>query len=67
LSAWLRVAVGQAESRDFVAVMGASGCGKTSFLSCLAMRNQRFRGNVYLNCQPVDKWYLSLLGEWAMS
>lgn len=42
--------------------MGASGCGKTTFLSCLALRNQSFEGNVYLNRKPVDATYLPLIG-----
>lgn len=55
-------AVGEAVARNLVAVMGASGCGKTTFLSCLALRNQSFEGNVYLNRKPVDATYLPLIG-----
>jgi ATP-binding cassette, subfamily G (WHITE), eye pigment precursor transporter len=54
--------VGQASAGDLVAVMGASGCGKSTLLKCLSLRDQGFRGGVYLNGAPVDKWYLSLVG-----
>ncbi len=58
----LQSVVGQAEAGDLVAVMGASGCGKSTFLNCLALRDQGFHGQVYMNEAPVDKWYLSLVG-----
>jgi len=54
--------VGQAEAGDLVAVMGASGCGKSTFLNCLALRDQSFEGQVLLNDAPVKKQYLSLVG-----
>ena len=63
LSFSMHSTVGQAESGDLVAVMGASGCGKSTFLSCLALRDQAFQGNLYMNDAPVDKWYLSLIGK----
>ena len=54
--------VGQAEAGDLVAVMGASGCGKSTFLNCLALRDQSFEGQIVLNDAPVNKQYLSLVG-----
>lgn len=57
------LAVGQAESGDLVAVMGASGSGKTSLLSCLALRQTGFHGSVYLNDQPVSRWCMSVVGK----
>jgi len=54
--------VGQAEAGDLVAVMGASGCGKSTFLNCLALRDQSFEGQIFLNDAPVNKQYLSLVG-----
>jgi len=40
--------MGHAEKGQLVAVMGSSGCGKTSFLDCISMRNQSFRGNIFV-------------------
>lgn len=40
--------VGHAEKGQLVAVMGSSGCGKTSFLDCISMRNQSFVGNIFV-------------------
>lgn len=40
--------MGHAEKGQLVAVMGSSGCGKTSFLDCLSMRNQSFSGNIFV-------------------
>ncbi|EWM22109.1 abc subfamily abcg [Nannochloropsis gaditana] len=54
--------VGQAEAGDLLAVMGPSGCGKSTFLSCLALRDQTFRGQIYLNEAPARKQYLSMVG-----
>lgn len=40
--------VGHAEKGQLMAVMGSSGCGKSSFLDCLSMRNQSFAGNIFV-------------------
>jgi ABC-type multidrug transport system ATPase subunit len=40
--------MGHAEKGQLVAVMGSSGCGKTSFLDCISMRNQSFSGNIFV-------------------
>jgi ABC-type multidrug transport system ATPase subunit len=55
--------VGQAEKGQLVAVMGSSGCGKTSFLDCVSMRNQRFKGNIFINGKELDGRYFSLAGQ----
>jgi len=42
--------------------MGSSGCGKTSFLDCLSMRNQSYRGSIWVNGKQIDGRYFSLAG-----
>lgn len=54
--------MGQAQKGQLLAVMGSSGCGKTSFLDCLSMRNQAFRGNIFVNGKEIDGRYFSLAG-----
>ncbi len=51
--------VGHAEKGQMLALMGASGAGKTSLLDCISLRNHRFEGNVYLDKQPVDQHFFS--------
>jgi len=46
--------VGEAKPGQMVAIMGASGSGKTSLLNCLSRRNQRYSGKVCINGQPSD-------------
>lgn len=53
---------GHAEKQQLVAVMGSSGCGKTSFLDCLSMRNQSFIGNIFVNGKEIDGRFFSLAG-----
>ena len=55
--------MGEAQKGQLVAVMGSSGCGKTSFLDCLSMRNQAFRGNIFVNGKEIDGRYFSLAGK----
>lgn len=38
-----------------VAIMGASGAGKTSFLNCLSLRNKSFEGFVLVNGSRADE------------
>lgn len=54
--------VGRAEKGQLMAVMGSSGCGKTSFLNCISMRNQSFVGNIFVNEKEIDGRYFSLAG-----
>lgn len=43
------------EESEFVAIMGASGSGKTSLLNCIATIDQASSGNIYLNGQLVSQ------------
>ena len=54
--------VGQAEKGQMLALMGASGAGKSSLLDCISLRNHRFEGSVYLDDKPVDQHYFSSTG-----
>jgi len=51
--------VGHAEKGQMLALMGASGAGKSSLLDCISLRNHRFEGCVYLDRKPVDTHFLS--------
>lgn len=51
--------VGQAEKGQMLALMGASGAGKSSLLDCISLRNHRFEGSVYLGKKPVDHRFFS--------
>jgi len=53
---------GQAMPYQLVAIMGASGAGKTSLLNCLARRNKRFTGQVFVNGEPAADSLSSLSG-----
>lgn len=46
--------VGQAKPGQMVAIMGASGTGKTSLLNCLSQRNRRYQGRVCANGEPTS-------------
>lgn len=59
----LRDITGWASSGQMVAVMGSSGAGKSSFLDCVSMRNQDFKGKVFVNAKPVDESYFVMTGE----
>lgn len=51
--------VGHAEKGQMLALMGASGAGKSSLLDCISLRNHRFEGCVYLDRKPVDTHFFS--------
>lgn len=51
--------VGHAEKGQMLALMGASGAGKSSLLDCISLRNHRFEGCVYLDRNPVDTHFFS--------
>ncbi len=58
--------VGHATKGSLLGVMGSSGCGKTSFLDCVSMRNQSFRGNIFVSSasgtKEIDGRYFALAG-----
>lgn len=54
--------VGHAEKGQMLALMGASGAGKSSLLDCISLRNHRFEGHVYLDTKPVDQHFFSTTG-----
>jgi ABC-type multidrug transport system ATPase subunit/ABC-type multidrug transport system permease subunit len=53
---------GQATSGQFIALMGSSGAGKSSLLHCLALRNQKFQGQIFVNETLCDERYFSMCG-----
>jgi ABC-type multidrug transport system ATPase subunit len=53
---------GEARGGQMLALMGASGAGKTSLLDCISLRNRAFTGNVYLNGAPVSETFYSTTG-----
>jgi len=54
---------GQAKSGQMLALMGASGAGKTSLLDCISLRNRKFTGQVYIDGEPVGQKFYSTTGE----
>jgi len=46
-----------------VALMGASGAGKSSLLDCISLRNQSFKGTVMINNAPVTENFFGMSGE----
>lgn len=53
---------GSVKGGDMVAVMGSSGAGKSTFLDCVSLRNQKFDGNVFVNGQPANESYYFMSG-----
>lgn len=60
----LKDVCGSVQSGDMVAVMGSSGAGKSSFLDCVSLRNQKFQGNVFINNKPADERFYFMTGKW---
>jgi ABC-type cobalamin/Fe3+-siderophores transport system ATPase subunit len=46
-----------------MALMGASGAGKSSLLDCISLRNQKFQGHVLLDGTPVNETFFGMTGE----
>ena len=59
----MTIAAGEAKSGEMVALMGASGAGKSSLLDCISLRNQSFKGTVMVNHTPVTENFFGLSGE----
>lgn len=55
----LQNVVGRAEAGTFNGILGSSGCGKTSLLNCLALRNSCFTGALRLDGRPLNETFLS--------
>ena len=54
---------GSVRSGNMVALMGASGAGKSSLLDCISLRNQKFEGNVWVDGKPADDSFFGMTGK----
>ena len=57
---------GSVKSGNMVALMGASGAGKSSLLDCISLRNQKFEGNVWVDGKPADDSFFGMTGAWVV-
>lgn len=51
---------GSVRSGNMMALMGASGAGKSSLLDCISLRNQKFDGHVFVDGKPADNTFFGL-------